>query len=422
MKNCAGKRLLLLGGSHPYYKVAKAAKKYGIQVAVVDQNASEEVLSISDDYLKCSLLDVDTISDWCLKNPVDGVLNFCIDFAQKTYLDICERFQLPCLYTKKQVSALSDKSTFKNLLHECGLEIIKTYSEQDIYSDFVHFPVIVKPSEASGSRGSKTCYNKTEAIKAIDNAKKESRNGEIIIEEFIEDGSEFQITFFVQDGHVCVIRTADSYEGEKQYGLERVVSCAVSPSVFTEEYFLQTHKMVLEFVRRLGLRYGPFFMQGFYHHGSFKFFDPGCRFPGVNFDSVFISEYGVDLAELMVEFSLFGTMSSFSVPENMYQLNGKTAAVIFPFIKKGQIASVSGLEWLENNKSIFSVSKRHCIGDIIGQTLDVNQRFGEIDLIGDNIGKIKQLINNINSKLHVYDLSGSEMTYAHFNTERIQNN
>lgn len=417
----SGKRLLLLGGSKPYLKVAKAAKRLGAYVIIVDRNASEEVLAICDEYIKYSLLDIDGISAWCRQNEVDGIINYCVDFAQRTYWELCNTFGLPCLYDKKQVDTLANKSKFKELLSDSGLDIIHSYNEQDVLDEKAIYPIIIKPSESSGSRGATICYDKASAVSGIALAKSESRSGDIIIEEFIRDSQEVQITFFLINGQVFVIRTADSYTGKESDNLDHVVACSISPSRYTEEYLRNTHNSVLKLVNRLNLHDGPFFMQGFFHEGKFKFFDPGCRFPGVDFDSVYIQEYGVDLAEYMVAFALSGHMPLNLPPENMYNLNNKKAAVLFPVLKEGVISGIEGMEELSSNPHVFSISQRHRIGDHISFTYNVDQRFGEIDLLANDLEELKDQVRIVQATLKVNDTNGEEMIYSHFDVRRFVN-
>lgn len=75
MNEYINKKLLLLGGSKPYVKAAKAAKELGMHVIVVDQAPPQEILDFTDEYVRFSLLDTEGIGNWCEQNPVDGILN-----------------------------------------------------------------------------------------------------------------------------------------------------------------------------------------------------------------------------------------------------------------------------------------------------------------------------------------------------------
>lgn len=422
MKPFEGKRLMLLGGSKPYVKIAKAAKELGAVLIVVDKNATEEILTFADEYVKLSLLEKKDIEKWCEEHPVDGILNLCVDFAQRTHQELCDRFGLPCGFNQQQIDVLANKTLFKETLKECGLDIIQTYTEQDVIDDQVTYPIIIKPSEGSGSRGSLTCFNRSNAIEGIKKAKQESRNGDIVIEEFIQNAQEVQITYFLCNGELYVIRTADSYEGKKENSMERVVACAISPSKYTAKYFENTHSLVFKMVKKLGLHDGPFFMQGFYHDGKFKFFDPGARFPGVDFDSIYAIEYDINIPEMMVSYALSGKMPNALIPDDMYKLNGKKAAVLFPVMRAGVIADVKGIDTIRKASSVFSVSSRHLIGDVIEYTYDVNQRYGEFDIIAGNIEELKKEITFVQSTLSILDENANEMLYSTFDVNRIDHN
>lgn len=111
---------------------------------------------------------------------------------------------------------------------------------------------------------------------------------------------EFQVTYFFVDGEAYLIRTVDSYCGSEANHLEKVVACAVSPSRFTDEYLKIAHQNVVKMFKAIGYKNGPIFMQGFEDNGKFRFFDPGLRFPGVDYERVYTKEFGIDLMEAKI--------------------------------------------------------------------------------------------------------------------------
>ncbi len=417
--DCRNKRLLILGGSGPYRKVVQAAREMGVYTIVVDRHASSGVKQLADMCISYDLLDVEGILAWCRENPVDGVMNFCVDFAQKTQLKLAKALGLPCSYEEDQVRIFSDKSQFKKVLVESGLSVIPSYSEEDIETDRVEYPILIKPAESSGSRGSMICEDRETARAALVQAKETSRNGKAVLEKYMQDAQEFQFTYFLVNGKVYLIRTADSYEGSKADRLERVVACGISPSRYTDEYVSTTHEKVVSMFRKLGLKNGPCFMQGFYDHGVFRFFDPGMRFPGVDYDRVYQREFGVDLAKLMVELALTGKIAEDILPDDMARLNGKTAAVLFPFMKAGNFTSLAGEEILRQDARVFSYSLRHEPGSRVEWTYDVNQRLAEIDLIGADKEDLREAIKRIQTQLHALDQEGREMRFSPFDVYRF---
>ena len=185
MNNFYGKRLLILGGAAQSTKIVNAAKEMGIHTIVMDINDNAPAKMEADEAVSISLLDFDGMLKWVKENPVDGIINICIDFAQKPLQVLCEATGLPSFGNEYQVKALTDKSTFKELCRANGLDTIPEYSEEEVRSGKADFPLFVKPAECSGSRATETCQDMKEFEIAVELAKQESRNGKIIIEKYM---------------------------------------------------------------------------------------------------------------------------------------------------------------------------------------------------------------------------------------------
>ena len=152
MSNLQGKRLLFLGGAVQCCKVVEAAKRLGVYTIVTDIKASRPMCEIADEILPYSVKDVEGIADWCSNNHVDGIMNLCIDAAQKVQEQLCRKFGFPCYGTAEQVFALTNKEEFKRTCSLYGIDTIPKYEEDDIAKGTIEYPVLVKPAESSGSR------------------------------------------------------------------------------------------------------------------------------------------------------------------------------------------------------------------------------------------------------------------------------
>lgn len=392
----------------------------GCETIVTDYLANSPAKQIADKALMYSITDVDSIVQECKQLQVNGVLSTHLDPGQRPYQAICDRLGLPCYGTKEQFYQMTDKQAFKKLCERYDVGTITDYTISDVDNNHIEYPVFVKPVDSRGSRGQAVCSNREETLKAIQVARKESSNGECIVEKYMANAPEVQITYFFVDGEAYLIRTADSYRGTEEEGLEKVVVCSISPSQYDEEYVRTTHPKVVSMLKGLGLKNGPAFMQGFYDNGTFRFFDPGLRFPGVEYEKIYQSEYQINFMKLMVEYSLRNSFSIDRLPSDLHCLNGKRAAILFPTASPGKIAAVSGVEEIEAMPEVISYSQRHTIGGVVEWTFDVNQRVAEIVVLADNTQKLQEAIRKIQQKYQVIDEHGNDIVYAPFNVSRIE--
>ena len=412
-----GKRLLVLAGAGVHVKLIKTAQEMGIYTIVSDNVPNSYAKKISDKAYDINIFDIDSLAELCTQEHIDGIVSCYIDPCQRPYNELCERMGYYCYGTQKQFFLLTDKHAFKKMCMDNGVDVIPEYSENEL--DSIQYPVFVKPVDSRGSRGQSVCYTKKELLRAITFAKDESSNGDILIEKYMKGANEFQITYFFKDGEAYLLRTVDSYCGSEEKHLEKVVSCAVSPSRFTELYMKTAHEKVVKMFKNIGLKNGPVFMQGFEDNGVFRFFDPGLRFPGVDYDLIYKRVFNIDIMKAMINIALFGTCGDIILPEDSVLIKGKRAAVLFPTIKAGVINKKEGEEDLLRLDEVVSYLPRWNTGANVQWTYNVNQRSAEIDLLCNNTESLKQTIDYVQTVFKCIEKDGKDMTYELFDVTRI---
>lgn len=412
----AGKKLLILGGAYLHNKVVEAARKMGIYTIVTDNVKDAPAKKIADKYYDINVSDVDGIVEMCRKENVDAVLTVCLDFCQIYYQKICEKLGVPCYGTEEQFQIFTDKRLFKKACVENGVDIIPTYTQEeieDIHEDI--YPVLVKPAYSRGSRGQSVCFNKTETEKAVEEAKLFSDNGEAIIEKYMGGKEDFQVTYLVVDGIPYVVRTADRYLGPSEKNMDRVAIALSSPSSNTELYMEEAHKKVSDMLRNLGIKNAPVFMQGFVDGDKFRFYDPGLRFPGGDYDRIFASAMGINLMELLIELAFTGEIKPRKqLNDETVYLNDSTIFTLHSTIDEGTISAVTDKKELLEIPGVEFVSFRHDVGDKIEFTGNVNQRIAEFNIYGETPEQLKDTITQVEEKLKVLDTDGKDMVFCKF--------
>ena len=395
-------------------KVVSTAKKMGVYTIVTDISANKKVAEIADEVLPYSVTDIDALYEWCQSHPVDGVLNHCIDYSQHTHQVLCEKLGFPCFGTAEQYLTLTDKSAFKELCIFNGVDIIPEYNENAI--DNIEFPVLVKPAESSGSRGLSICHSKNELNDVVENAREVSRNGKVIIEKYMGGKQDFTVTFLVIEGHPYLIRVGDRYLGKIEDGLDRQCICTISPSVNLSMYLEHAHNSVVNMLKTLGIQNGPVFLQGFIDGDKFRFYDPGIRFPGGEYDRLLLVATGIDVMKAVIGFALTGRMLLEKPIDEAYLLNGKTAVQLTITARAGTICEYSGFDEIERMSEVVYVARKAKVGTVIPASGDVKQRVVEIDFLVDNYDEVKTISNQIYSKLSILDEYGESMIVSRFDS------
>ena len=188
----------------------------GVHTIVADYLENSSAKKIASESVMLSITDIDELERFCREQNVDVVLRMCIDPAQRPYNELCERLGLPCYGTKEQFFIMTDKHAFKDFCLKCGVDVIPEYTVEDVKSGKAEFPIMIKPVDSRGSRGQTVIYDAEGLDAAIEFAKNDSSNGEVMIEKFMGGKQDFSMTYFVVNGKPYLTRTCDRFLGKEE--------------------------------------------------------------------------------------------------------------------------------------------------------------------------------------------------------------
>lgn len=415
-------KVLILGGAHQHVKLVEAAHRLGYYAIVADYLTDSPAKRIADKACLVDIKDIGALECLCKEEGVNGVIAGFLDPCQMPYALLCERLNLPCFGTVEQFYKLTNKIAFKDVCNGYGVGTIKTYKEENISEKFDEYPLFIKPTDSRGSRGQSVCRKYEDVQPAIELAKSESSDGKCIIEKYLGDCDEVQITIFMENGVPHLERTVDSYRGGVDFSLEKVVNCSISPSKHTREFILNSYPQIINMINGLGIKNGPVFMQGFVKNGQFYFFDPGLRFPGVEYERIFSTVFNISLEEWLVYYSVYGTFpKGVKFPKEAYNLSGKKATVLFPVLLPGKIKDIKGESEFASLPSTVAYTTRYGVGDEVPAAYNVNQRYAEIDMVAEDIIGISTLINKFQKEVIIINQQNECMLFDDFDTTRLSN-
>lgn len=407
-----GKKLLILAGADVHVKIVKAAKELGVYTIVTDYLDPKDAPAkqVADEYWMLNITETDDIVRKCKEEHVDGVLAFCIDPAQMPYQQICERLKVPCYGTKEQFEMLTDKRLFKDYCVSCGVGIIPEYTEEDIINDNVTYPILVKPTISRGSRGQTICKKKDEVKDAIDIARKESKDGGVLLERFMQGVQDMAFAYMVVGGEPYLVKIGDRYLGAPKDNLDRQQMATVVPSMHTKEYIMNSDSRVKAMIKKMGIKFGAVFFQGFYENGQEYMYDPGLRFPGSDYDLVLKKATGFDPMTAFVQFALTGDINScIGEIKTAYKYGGGHCFILSLSARKGKITTLEGVDEVANHPYVFSAYARHKVGDFIEDCGDVTQRVAEFCAYIPKEGSIQEFADYVYHTVQVRDEHGEDM-------------
>lgn len=413
-----GKKLLILAGAGVHNKVVRAAKEMGIYTIVTDYLPDSPAKQLADEAWMLNITDVDGIVKKCLEEHVDGIMNFCIDPAQKPYYEICRRLNLPCIGTKDTFDILTDKRKFKDYCIEHGVDVIPEYTEEDILNGLVEYPIFIKPTNSRGSRGQSICYSKEEALKGIEFAKYESADKGFVCEKYMANYQDIGSAFFVVDGEPFLVKFGDRHLGRVEDNLNKQVVCTKLPSDSSDMFEDYVIGRVKEMIKSLGIKFGPVFLQGFVDGNTIRYYDPAQRMPGGDYDVILEKATGFSTVRSWITFALTGDVNSaVGNPNQCYKLNGGTALLLTVTVRPGKIKKVFGFDEILKMKHTIYGRQIISEGEIIPDTGDIAQRVAAFGLLIEKNEDIQKCVSNVYKTYQVLDENGEDMIISKYKHE-----
>lgn len=185
------KKLMLLGGLRYLLPVIDAAHKLGYYVITCDYLPNNIAHKYSDEYHNISIVDKEAVLSLAQKLEIDGIMSFAVDPGVVTVAYVQEQMNLPSLGPYKSVCILQNKDKFRNFLAQNGFNVpaakgFSSVEEALSEIDWYPWPVIVKPTDAAGSKGVTRVDRVEELEAALEYAFEHSISKRVIVEEFIE--------------------------------------------------------------------------------------------------------------------------------------------------------------------------------------------------------------------------------------------
>ena len=291
---------------------------------------------------------------------------------------------------------------------------------ESLYSK-IHYPVFVKPLDASGSRGAGVCHNHEELDKQFEEAVGDSVTHNAIVEEYLT-GREFLMNFIAQDGEFRMISMFDRYVTDDRGSAINYASLSMGPSKAVDYYLSEINDKVVNMFRSLGFKDGIYFMQGYFDGHKITFYEMGCRLGGSYYDLEGCC-INVDPIKMLVRYAFTGIMTENieSIPVNVGNYNNIAVCVNYLLDgKEGTIHKISGIDEIKKIPSFVYADQVHFEGYHYESDRIVDRPVLSVYLAVDDRLQLVRDVNFMNSIFKVEDSKGKSLLKEMFNPENLK--
>ena len=403
------KKLLILGGSILELEIVEHAKALGYYTVIADNHEDWNLSPAkkqADEGWNVSWSDIDALEKKCRERGVDGVLAGFSEFRVENMITLCDRLHIPCSLTKHQLDVTRDKLLFKKT---CRTYDIPTIPEHRIEDLEIEFPVIVKPVDRAGSIGINVAFSRDELEKYYGIALDLSPSKNVIIEDFITDGTKVDVYYFVKDNKATFLGSSDTVMCSGDNGGAKILQKAWPfKSKYENEYLAKTDGNVRNMLRGLGINNAYATMSMFYRNGQFYFFEAGFRLSGELSYHYYEAVTGKNYLDSMIRFSIG------EADDTVFEdcINPVKHCIVLNFFGiDGMVAQIKGLSALKANKDIYSVQLYVEEGDVINNATNVYRKIAMVTIVAETVEKMTDAVRYTNTAFGIIDADGRSLIY-----------
>lgn len=365
---------MILGASILQLPAIRQAKQMGLKVVVVDMNPN--AIGFLEDGIESevvSTIDIPAVLKVAKKHGIEGVMTLASDMPIRTVAVVAKELGLVGISEDTAMKA-TNKALMRDALCEYGVPVPKYFkvSTKDEYKSIIQnflSAFIVKPADNSGSRGIFLVSDHTDyelAMAAYDHSRKYSRNGEIVVEEYMQ-GPEVSVETISLNGLCHVIQITDKITTGAPHFVEMGHS---QPSMLTDIIKQKVAEVAIAANRALDIQNGPSHTEIIVTDEGPKIVELGARLGGDFITTHLVPlSTGINMIESCIRIAM-GEEPDLEIKDHF-----SSAIRYFPQ-RAGRIKRISGIGRAKQMPGVIEIGVVHGEGEYITDVMDSTSRMG----------------------------------------------
>lgn len=371
------KRIMILGASILQLPAIEQAVKMGLSVVILDMNPEAVGFAVPGIVKEViSTIDIPSAVEAAKKYKIDGVMTLATDMPMRTVAAVAKECGLVGISEDTAVKA-TDKSEMREALKKAGVPIPKFHKvkNNDDFLDAVQQMTgvfMVKPADSSGSRGVSRVEDKTTAIEAYEYAKENSRNGNVVVEEYMS-GPEVSVETLAINGKVHVIQITDKITTGPPHFVEMGHTQPTRLDCVDE-----IRKVAIAANKAIGIENGPSHTEIIVTNEGPKIVEIGARLGGDCITTHLVPlSTGVNMVEACIRIAL-------GEKPDVTQKICHGSAIRYFRQHSGTVKKIDGVENAGKMPGVKQVSIVHGVGETLTDVVDSGSRMGFVIAQGIN--------------------------------------
>ena len=366
------KKIAIIGANNFQDQLILKAKEMGLETHVFAWEDGAVGKEHADFFYPISIIEKEQILTKCKEIGIDGICSIASDLAVLTVDYIAEKMNLNANSIECSEIA-TNKYMMRQAFKKNGDPIpkfIEVCENEDFDISKFSFPLIVKPTDRSGSRGITKVTDVTQLASAIKSACSESFEHKSMIEEFVE-GKEYSVECISFHGKHTLLTITEKITTGAPHFIETGHN---EPAPISSEMTDKIRNIVYHALNSLKIKEGASHSEiKIDDSNNIKIIEIGSRMGGdcIGSDLVRIST-GYDFTKMVIDVALC------KEPDFTKVIQPRKAAVRFIFSKK----DILNCENMLNNN--WQLERKYIESDFDGHEItDSSNRYGYYIMKGD---------------------------------------
>ena len=398
-------KAMVIAGGVPQMELLRQLKERKIETVLLDGNENCLARAIPDKFYKVNIFNVLYVKKIAVDEKVDFIITVCADQVLLVVAEVSEMLGLPCYIGYKQAQDVSDKIRMKKIFKENKIPTTKYLELESLDMNEIaklNYPLVVKPVDAYSSKGVRKAETEKELIAYYNEAKKISRSGGVIVEEFFE-GEEISVDAFVLNGkaHILSITNSEKVKDKDRFVIFRGRYPAAIPDTIRNQIEDVAQKIADSF----GLVNSPLLVQLLHNNENISVLE-FCARTGGNMKWLLIkNSCGVDVITATIDITL-GLVPDITPKE----VNNNVVVNDFIYCKPGVFDHFEGFDELVEKGIINEFHPVRTKGTEMHGVTSSSDRIAGMNIIADSVDEYNKKLRIILDQIAVIDTEGNDMT------------
>lgn len=398
-------KAMVIAGGVPQMELLRQLKERKIETVLLDGNENCLARAIPDKFYKVNIFNIEDVKKIAVDEKVDFIITVCADQVLLVVAEVSEMLGLPCYIGYKQAQDVSDKIRMKKIFKENKIPTTKYLELKSLDMNEIaklNYPLVVKPVDAYSSKGVRKAETEKELIAYYNEAKKISRSGGVIVEEFFE-GEEISVDVFVLNGkaHILSITNSEKVKDKDRFVIFRGRYPAAIPDTIRNQIEDVAQKIADSF----GLVNSPLLVQLLHNNENISVLE-FCARTGGNMKWLLIkNSCGVDVITATIDITL-GLVPDITPKE----VNNSVVVNDFIYCKPGVFDHFEGFDELVEKGIINEFHPVRTKGTEMHGVTSSSDRIAGMNIIADSVDEYNKKLRIILDHIAVIDTEGNDMT------------